>query len=197
MLEEKDVAPPQQPSESQAKHMAEVPLALAAGGGKVIFHALGSGAGQIVTTGVPGTAPPLRQYFEHKEYIVFPREAEIVPFRGRVTGAVQVVKQILERWGLDRSQARVLLDYETDDDVRRLFEGLLTLKGRDKGARCKLIYRIDEALTPLFRDPDAVAEWLREPKSGLKGLSPLTQMLHGDIADLMTVRYLAEEETGR
>ncbi len=189
---------PQQPPESQAMHMAELPVALAAdGAGKVIFHAFGSAAGQILPVGVPSAPPPSKSFFESKGLVSFPREADVVPFRGRLTGKVQVLKRIVERWGLDRSQIRVLLDYESDDDVRQLFEGLLTLRGRDKGARCRLIFRIDEALMALFRDSDGVAEWLRIRRSSLTGLSPLDQMLRGDISDLMTVRILADQETGR
>lgn len=116
---------------------------------------------------------------------------------GRVTGEVELIRRLKERWALSNDDLRILLDYNSSDDVARLLDGISTLRGRDRRDRVKHLFRVYEALRPLFRDEAAERQWLRTPNWRLRGEAPLARMLRGSMEDLLIVRDLAKYETGR
>ena len=120
-----------------------------------------------------------------------------VRFIGRVTGQVELIRRLKDRWALSNEDLRVLLDFNSTEEVIRLFDGITTLRGRDREDRVKHLYRVYEALRPLFRDEAVERQWLRAPNWRLQGEAPLSRMLSGSMEDLLIVRDLAKYETGR
>ena len=91
--------------------------------------------------------------------------AKATPYRGRITGPVKFVNQLLATWHLPPESARILLGFEPSQIayVNDVLQGYETLTGRDAKDRIVHLIQIRTSLSVLFRDEAVENEWLREP----------------------------------
>ena len=127
------------------------------------------------------------------------RSPKASPFRGRVTGPVKFVKQLLAAWHLEPRVACILLGFEPSRFayVNDVLEGYETLTGRDAKDRIAHLFQIRKLLSALFRDEAVENEWLREPHDTLNGKAPMDLLREGSMENLLLVREYVEIVTGR
>ncbi len=127
------------------------------------------------------------------------RSEKASPYRGRVTGPVKFVNQLLATWRLERDSACALLGFEPFrlTYVNDVLEGYETLTGRDAKDRIVHLIQIRASLSALFRDEAVENEWLREPHDTLNGRVPMDLLLEGSMENLLLVREYVELVTGR
>ena len=121
------------------------------------------------------------------------------PYRARVSGPVQILKNLLESWELGTWQATVLLGLDSGDEAyaAAVLTGRLPLKGRDAMDRIAHLYQIRKTLSALFRDVAVENEWLRELHTLLNERSPMDLMLEGSMENLLLVREYVDAAAGR
>ena len=120
-------------------------------------------------------------------------------YRGRITGPIRFVNQLLSTWQLEAETACILLGMEPSrlPYVNAVLQGNKTLTGRDAKDRIAHLFQIRELLSALFRDEAVENEWLREPQEVLKGKTPMDLLLEGSMENLLLVREYVERVTGR
>ena len=116
------------------------------------------------------------------------------PYRGRITGPIKFVNQLLATWQLEAEKACILLGIEPSrlPYVNAVLQGYETLTGRDAKDRIAHLFQIRELLSALFRDEAVENEWLREPQDFLKGKVPMDLLLEGSMENLLLVREYVE-----
>lgn len=116
------------------------------------------------------------------------------PYRGRVTGPVQFVKQLLVTWHLKPESACILLGFEPSrlTYVNDVLQGYETLTGRDAKDRIVHLIQIRLSLSTLFRDEAVENEWLREHHDTLNGKAPMDLLLEGSMENLILVKEYVE-----
>ena len=121
------------------------------------------------------------------------------PYRGRITGPIRFVNQLLATWQLEAEKACILLGLEPSrlPYVNAVLQGYETLTGRDAKDRIAHLFQIRKLLSALFRDEAVENEWLREPQDILKGKVPMDLFLEGSMENLLLVREYVERVTGR
>ena len=74
--------------------------------------------------------------------------ARTSPYRARLTGPVQFLKNLLESWDLESTYATVLLGLDPDDasQAADVLAGRAILKGRDAKDRITHLYQIRKTL---------------------------------------------------
>lgn len=119
---------------------------------------------------------------------------EATPYRGRVTGPVKFVNQLLATWRLEPDSACALLGFEPSrlTYVNDMLEGYETLTGRDVKDRIVHLFQIRASLSALFRDEAVENEWLREPHDTLNGKTPMDLLLEGSMENLILVKEYVE-----
>lgn len=125
--------------------------------------------------------------------------AKATLYRGRITGPVKFVNQLLGTWHLGPEKACILLGFEPSRFayVNGVLQGYETLTGRDAKDRIAHLFQIRKLLSALFRDEAVENEWLREPRDVLKGKTPMDLLLEGSMENLLLVREYVELVTGR
>ncbi len=120
-------------------------------------------------------------------------------YRGRITGPVKFVNQLLATWHLEPESACILLGFGPSRliYVNDVLQGYETLAGRDAKDRIAHLFQIRKLLSALFRDETVENEWLREPQNALKGKTPMDLLLEGSMENLLLVREYVELVTGR
>ena len=121
------------------------------------------------------------------------------PYRGRITGPIKFVNQLLATWQLEAEKACILLGLEPSrlPYVNAVLQGYETLTGRDAKDRIAHLFQIRKLLSALFRDEAVENEWLREPQDILKGKVPMDLLLEGSMENLLLVREYVERVSGR
>lgn len=119
--------------------------------------------------------------------------------RGRVTGPVRFAATIMGNWHVSLSDITRLLGFEPADQrfVQDILSGLATPRGRDFKDRIACLYTLHTLLVSLFRNKEAVNEWLREPQPRLNQRPPLQLLLEGSMENMYRVKYLVEHIAGR
>lgn len=119
--------------------------------------------------------------------------------RGRVTGPVRFAATIMDNWHVSLSDITRLLGFEPADQrfVQDILSGLATPRGRDFKDRIACLYTLHTLLVGLFRNKEAVNEWLREPQPRLNQRPPLQLLLEGSMENMYRVKYLVEHIAGR
>lgn len=127
------------------------------------------------------------------------KSAKGSPYRGRITGPVKFVKQLLVTWRLEPDSACVLLGFEPSrlTYVNDMLQGYETLVGRDAKDRIAHLFQIRKLLSALFRDEAVENEWLRESHDTLNGKKPMDLLLEGSMENLLLVREYVELVAGR
>lgn len=125
--------------------------------------------------------------------------AERSPYRGRITGPVKFVNQLLNTWHLNADSACILLGFEPSDSsyIDDVLRGYATLRGRDAKDRITYLFQIRTLLSALFRDDSVENEWLREPQEILNGETPMKLLLEGSMENLLLVKEYVELVAGR
>ena len=125
--------------------------------------------------------------------------AERSPYRGRITGPVKFINQLLDVWHLNADLACTLLGFEPSDSayVNDVLRGYATLRGRDAKDRIAYLFQIRTSLAALFRDESVENEWLREPQDILNGEAPMDLLLEGSMENLLLVKEYVELVAGR
>jgi Antitoxin Xre/MbcA/ParS C-terminal toxin-binding domain len=125
--------------------------------------------------------------------------AETSPYRGRITGPVKFINQLLATWQLTADSACILLGFEPSDSayIHNVLRGYTTLRGRDAKDRIAHLLQIRMSLSALFRDEAVENEWLREPQDILNGKTPMELLLEGSMENLLLVKEYVELVAGR
>lgn len=120
-------------------------------------------------------------------------------YRGRITGPVKFVNQLLATWHLEQEAACVLLGFEPSrlTYVNDVLQGYETLTGRDARDRIVHLFQIRKLLSALFQNETVENEWLREPHETLNGKKPMDLLLEGSMENLLLVREYVELVAGR
>lgn len=120
--------------------------------------------------------------------------AKASPYRGRITGPVKFVNQLLATWHLEPEEACILLGFEPSrlTYVNDVLQGYETLTGRDTKDRIVHLIQIRTSLSALFRDETVENEWLREPHDTLNGRKPMDLLLEGSMENLLLVKEYVE-----
>lgn len=116
---------------------------------------------------------------------------------GRLTGPVQVLRQIVEQWALSAAEVGQLLAYPNAMAAEDLVSGRATLRGVDRKDRVRLLYQIYRILVSAMGEPEKQQEWLRTPNPDLNNQSPINIMLERRIEGIILVRNLVERLVGR
>ena len=127
------------------------------------------------------------------------RSAKASPYRGRITGPVKFVNQLLATWNLEPQSACTLLGFEPSQFsyVHGVLQGHETLTGRDARDRIVHLFQIRKLLSALFQNETVENEWLREPHDTLNGKKPMDLLLEGSMENLLLVREYVELVAGR
>ncbi|MFZ0258021.1 MAG: MbcA/ParS/Xre antitoxin family protein [Gammaproteobacteria bacterium] len=125
--------------------------------------------------------------------------AKSSPYRGRITGPVRFINQLLDTWHLNTDAACTLLGFEPSDSayINNILRGYATLRGRDAKDRTAYLFQIRKSLAALFRDQSVENDWLREPQDILNGETPMNLMLEGSMENLLLVKEYVELVAGR
>ena len=137
---------------------------------------------------------------ESRENITFGlAAAETSPYRGRITGPVKFINQLLATWQLPADSTCILLGFEPSDSayIHNVLQGYATLRGRDAKDRIAHLLQIRMSLSALFRDEAVENEWLREPQDILNGKTPMELLLEGSMENLLLVKEYVELVAGR
>ena len=125
--------------------------------------------------------------------------AETSPYRGRITGPVKFINQLLATWQLTADSACILLGFEPSDSayIHNVLRGYATLRGRDAKDRIAHLLQSRLSLSALFRDETVENEWLRESQDILNGKTPMELLLEGSMENLLLVKEYVELVAGR
>lgn len=95
---------------------------------------------------------------------------------------------IMERWGVDNTQARRLLGEPAERTFFKWKKGQIGAVPMDTIRRIGYISGIWKALEILYSDPHQADGWVHRPNQFFGGQPPLERMCAGDVADLAFVR---------
>ena len=119
--------------------------------------------------------------------------------RGRLTGPIQFMRNLLETWELKPGDAAPLLGFEQSDQnyVRDLLSGRAVLTGRDVKDRIAYLLHIRMTLSALFRSEDVENQWLREQHPMLDNQTPICLLLDGGMEKLLLIKEYVDAAAGR
>ena len=119
--------------------------------------------------------------------------------RGRLTGPIQFMRNLLKTWKLKPDDAAPLLGFEQSDQiyVRDLLRGRAVLTGRDVKDRITYLLHIRMTLSALFRSEDVENQWLREQHSMLDNQTPICLLLDGGMEKLLLIKEYVDTAAGR
>lgn len=125
--------------------------------------------------------------------------AERSPYRGRVTGPVKFINQLLDTWHLSADSACTLLGFEHSDAgyIQDVLRGYATLRGRDAKDRIAHLFQIRASLSALFQDESVENEWLRERQQILNDKTPMELLQEGSMENLLLVKEYVGLVAGR
>jgi hypothetical protein len=117
---------------------------------------------------------------------------------GRITGPVQVFKNIINTWEVSEHDAVRMLGFEDElNYATGILNGDVTLRGRDPKDRISNLFVIRSSLASLFRDTETENAWLREPQHDLDNDTPLDFLVDGAFEKLLRVRHLVDVMSGK
>ncbi|WP_026440694.1 MbcA/ParS/Xre antitoxin family protein [Acidocella facilis] len=130
------------------------------------------------------------------QIIVAPKPFSPDPITDEEAGAMfRAALNLFRLWGVTDDQAAIILDLP-----RRTFArwktGEIGRIGRDGKARLSNLMGIHKALRIIFKEPARGYGWIKAPNAAFSGRSALDVMLHGELTDLMRVRYYLDAERG-
>jgi antitoxin Xre/MbcA/ParS-like protein len=95
---------------------------------------------------------------------------------------------IMERWGVENTQARRLLGEPAERTFFKWKRGQIGAVPADTIRRIGYVAGIWKALEILYTDPQQADTWVRRPNRFFGGQPPLERMCAGDVTDLALVR---------
>lgn len=116
-----------------------------------------------------------------------------------LSGAAKFLQSLSEIWRLSESDLLVLLGFETGgpNQLREFLHSDFNQWSRDQKERVADLVEIRATLDALLQDIDAENKWLRHPRAGLDGRSPLDLMLSGSMENLIDAKYFSRAVAGR
>jgi Protein of unknown function (DUF2384) len=113
-------------------------------------------------------------------------------------GLIEAFVKTCQRWRLDEHEQTVLLGYETNPPLaREMMSGRYADLSQDVRDRVGYIVGISVGLGAVFDEAvQAELDWLHRPHPKLADRAPLSVMLMGHMAQLITVADLVAEERG-
>ncbi|MCY4531528.1 MAG: DUF2384 domain-containing protein [Gammaproteobacteria bacterium] len=116
----------------------------------------------------------------------------------RPRGVFDAFVNTCQRWRLGQEEQVVLLGRQPGDSlVYQLLAGRIRVLSIDAEDRAGYIVVISLALGALFDENiEAENDWLRQPRAGLEGKTPLEHMLEGSMVHLLDVVQLTRRERG-
>lgn len=114
-----------------------------------------------------------------------------------VNGAVKLVFQLFDQWGLTEEHQAIALGLHNANQAESMRRGLYPISGPDQTERIKNLIRIAEAAYSAFGDNLVAAEWMNEARDSLGGQSPVQVLSIGTMESLIQVRRFAEHVAGR
>ena len=125
-----------------------------------------------------------------------PPEPPLGLTREEVTAMLRAAFALFARWGLDGTEARILLGQPSPRTFHRWKSGQVADLPHDTACRLGDLMGIHKALRYMFSDPERGYRWIRQPSAALGGQSALDRMLAGTPADLAHVRAYLDAERG-
>ena len=102
--------------------------------------------------------------------------------------ALRAFFRLVDLWGLNMEQARVLLGRPSRATLYNWKAGRARSLPHDVLRRISYLLGIYKALQILYQNPALADAWLTRPNQAFGGQSALERMLAGDVADLAAVR---------
>jgi hypothetical protein len=125
-----------------------------------------------------------------KEGVLHPGHVQPQPRKAvKPAGQIVLFKKILEDWGFSDREAAILLGFEAASEVREVLSGAKAVRQRDVNDRLRAVLRIATDLDSLFRDVDAIRDWLSERQSMLGDATPRALLLEGSMENLLRVKH--------
>jgi hypothetical protein len=112
-------------------------------------------------------------------------------------GQVVLFKKVMEDWGFNDQEAATLLGFETATDISEIYLGRKPVGHRDANDRLRAVLRIATDLDALFKDVDAIRDWLDEPQGDLGEATPRALFTEGSMENLLRVKYYVAYLSGR
>ena len=149
--------------------------------GSIVFGRGGLGLGTAAPAAAP--APPLDPSVKAKDL--------------ELAGEVALFREIMKDWDFTDHQASAVLGYKESTFAAELFRGLVSIRQRDADERLQLVITIAVDLEALFRDRNAIRDWLRRPHELLGGATPLAMATEGTSLDMLKLSEYVEYLSGR
>lgn len=132
-------------------------------------------------------------------------ESKVVVYRiestqkgaSKPAGQVVLFKKVMDQWAFSEKEAATLLGFEHVADIRDIYEGRKTIGHRDANDRLRAVLRIAADIDALFKDADAIRDWLNEPQKDLGGKAPRALLNEGSMENLLQVKYYVAHLSGR
>jgi hypothetical protein len=99
---------------------------------------------------------------------------------------------IMERWGVDAAQARIILGAPAERTFYKWKKGDIGAVPADTIRRIGYISGIWKALEILYADHQQADGWVKRPNRFFNGQTPLERMTAGDVTDLAAVRQYVD-----
>ena len=106
----------------------------------------------------------------------------------KINAALRAFFRIMEAWGVETEEARVLLGRPGRSTLFKWKAGGVRTVPHDTVRRVSLVLGIYKALQILFRMPAQADSWVKRPNAAFGGRTALQHMLGGDVTDLAAVR---------
>jgi uncharacterized protein (DUF2384 family) len=115
------------------------------------------------------------------------RQQHLLPAE-RQSLAMEGFFQIMDRWGVENSQARSILGAPAERTFYEWKKGRVSRVPSDTLRRIGYVAGIWKALQIVYSDPKLADGWIKRPNRALAGQTPLERMAAGDVVDLAAVR---------
>jgi hypothetical protein len=116
--------------------------------------------------------------------------------REEAAAMIRAVFKLFERWGVDDTQARILLGQPSASTLYRWKRGEIGTVPVDTAWRLGDLMGIHKALRYMFVDPERCYAWIKKPNQAFGGRSALDRMLAGAPSDISAVRAYLDAERG-
>ncbi|WP_119681001.1 MbcA/ParS/Xre antitoxin family protein [Indioceanicola profundi] len=124
-----------------------------------------------------------------------PATVDVTP--AEAAAMMRAVFNLFVRWGVNDTQARILLGQPSPSTFYRWKRGDISSVPRDTAWRLGDLMGIHKALRYMFAEPVRAYDWIKKPNAAFAGKSALDRMLAGAPSDITAVRaYLDAERSG-
>ena len=119
---------------------------------------------------------------------------KITPEEGKAM--LRAAFNLFDRWGVDDTQARILLGQPSASTFYRWKRGEIGAIPHDTAWRLGDLMGVHKALRHMFTDAKRCHAWISKPNAAFGGRSALDRMLAGAPSDITAVRAYLDSERG-